>query len=417
MRLIPAIDLDDNVTINELPDISLCIQNFLACFDNLEKLHVGPILANMIMELYKEDVSKSPWKILSVPSRITLLMCANGFLNNMELLKSIPLNIILLEYGHQAEHDYQMPCKMISQVGISCCVCTGTSAWNSLAGCPEAAINNIYHAIQANSYQNLMGLIVADWGGSPHHTSLSFSLPGVVVGVGLAWNPSVHWDYINSRLTELINTHIILDAENVLAQLILELGRIETYLLRASRKQDDHDMSNLPEVQGSILHQLLDDTDNVNLENLSVDSFQKVIRHVKYCQRELQKSKAKCHQNGEIISEIQLATELMLFACRIGKLLISIGRNPNETMGLAVINVGLVNLPPTSRTDLANKLLALIEQYRAVWLSRNLPVGLHASLLLFNNILNKLIPEDVENSRESHFSIDTADVLDYNGSV
>ena len=37
-------------------------------------------------------------------------------------------------------------------------------------------------------------------------------------------------------------------------------------------------------------------------------------------------------------------------------------------------------LPSTFKTDIANKLLALIEQYRAVWLSRYLPGGLQVCL-------------------------------------
>ena len=41
--------------------------------------------------------------------------------------------------------------------------------------------------------------------------------------------------------------------------------------------------------------------------------------------------------------------------CRIGRTLIGVGTNPNSNMGLAVINLGVCNLPPTFRTDIANK--------------------------------------------------------------
>lgn len=56
-----------------------------------------------------------------------------------------------------------------------------------------------------------------------------------------------------------------------------------------------------------------------------------------------------------VIQETLLSADLMLTACRIGRALLTIGVNPNSNMGLAVINLGVQNLPPTFRTDIANK--------------------------------------------------------------
>ena len=63
----------------------------------------------------------------------------------------------------------------------------------SLAGCPEASICNIYRAVQAAQKQGSLGVIIAHWSGSFHLTPHPFSLPGFVVGAGLAWNASTHW--------------------------------------------------------------------------------------------------------------------------------------------------------------------------------------------------------------------------------
>lgn len=56
-----------------------------------------------------------------------------------------------------------------------------------------------------------------------------------------------------------------------------------------------------------------------------------------------------------VVQELQLAADLLLTACRIGRSLVSVGTNPNSNMGLSVINLGISNLPPTFRTDIANK--------------------------------------------------------------
>ena len=40
---------------------------------------------------------------------------------------------------------------------------------------------------------------------------------------------------------------------------------------------------------------------------------------------------------------------------RLGRALVTVGTNPRSNMGMAVVNPGVANLPPTLRTDLANK--------------------------------------------------------------
>ncbi|GBO43264.1 hypothetical protein AVEN_128675-1, partial [Araneus ventricosus] len=128
-----------------------------------------------------------------------------------------------------------------------------------------------------------------------------------------------------------------------------------------------------------------------------------VIRHVRKFELELQKAKPTCFHHGEVVLELRLAMDLLLFACRLSKVMVTTGLNPSSNAcGLAVINVGISNLPPIARTDLANRLLALIEQFRAVWLSRNLPCGLQTSLAMFNSLLTKLIPEN----DDSLYSVD-----------
>jgi len=80
-------------------------------------------------------------------------------------------------------------------------------------------------------------------------------------------------DYLHSSLADLLNMHIFLDSENVIGNIIIELGYAETYALRFCRGQDQSDLSDLPAQEGSTLYKLLTDPNNVNLENLTVDMF------------------------------------------------------------------------------------------------------------------------------------------------
>ena len=44
-------------------------------------------------------------------------------------------------------------------------------------------------------------------------------------------------EYLSSHLPELINKHVFCDNESVLGDVIVELGRAETYLTKCSRGQ------------------------------------------------------------------------------------------------------------------------------------------------------------------------------------
>lgn len=63
----------------------------------------------------------------------------------------------------------------------------------------------------------------------------------------------------------------------------------------------------------------------------------------------------------------------MVFVCcyrRIGRALVMVGRNPGNQAGFAVINLGIANLPATSKTDLANKYVTTQLIYRPAHLSK-----------------------------------------------
>ena len=80
------------------------------------------------------------------------------------------------------------------------------------------------------------------------------------------------------------------------------------------------------------------------------------MRHVRKCQTELNKATPQCPEGPEIIAELQLSADLMMSAARIGRTLVGVGKNPSSGLtGLAVINLGVANLPSVQKTDLANR--------------------------------------------------------------
>ena len=61
----------------------------------------------------------------------------------------------------------------------------------SLAGCPEAAITNIWNAVKQATAHGGLGLIISHWSGLSQVTHHPFIWPGMLTAAGLAWNPDI----------------------------------------------------------------------------------------------------------------------------------------------------------------------------------------------------------------------------------
>ena len=137
--------------------------------------------------------------------------------------------------------------------------------------------------------------------------------------------------------------------------------------------------------------------------------FQIAVQQVKKAQNYL----SKCQPSKEIRvqalkQELHLTAELLILAARIGRSFMSnsgisssslngkLSNGNQDNSQTEGNNVGVAKLPPTFRTDIANKALVLVEQYRALWLSRYEPQGMQSSLLVLSNLLNKFIPEGAQ---------------------
>lgn len=428
LELVPAMDVDSNVSQRHLPQMWPIFQELLATFPSLSYVHVGPRLSSLLVQLENLDSSLSAnetvetdmsevfksysclqelWHILNLNSDATLLLCSNG-LHSKPDLRNVPSNVVLVEYGFQADYDFSEWTEVFRNAGGNVLPSSGTASYNSLAGCPASTYANTRNAVKTALQQNSIGIVVAHWSGSHHLTPHPFAWVGFLIGAGFAWNPASDFDALNlegcevadsahtSRqltLAKLLDIHVFCDSEGKVGNAVLELGRVDTLVLTLSKNQAVTDLKQIPDNRGSTLYRLLTDPDNVTLDNLSADLFGKITKQIKRISHSLYEVNLTSKFASMEIQELQLTADLMLTASRIGRTLIGVGVNPNSNMGLAVINLGVCNLPPTFRTDIANKLLAHIEQYKGAWLQRHLPQGLQSSLLVLTAALHRFVPE------------------------
>ena len=81
-------------------------------------------------------------------------------------------------------------------------------------------------------------------------------------------------EFVNTKIAELINTHILWDAGGTAGQVIVELGRAETYIHKCCHGDEQKEKMRLPSDKGSVVHQLLTHPDQVKLENFTMEQFQ-----------------------------------------------------------------------------------------------------------------------------------------------
>ncbi|XP_053390843.1 uncharacterized protein LOC128553692 [Mercenaria mercenaria] len=359
IELIPVLEVAPSVQYDDLQQMYAVFQDFLTCFSFNEFVSVGPRLSTFLLDVDEDNELNVSDCATMLPVRSDQTIQLYGYplhdLNPNTLSQLHPHYLVFNEYGVQATHNFTEICKPLSKQGMSYLVCPGTSAWNSLAGCPEAAITNVYNAVKCALSDGAIGIMVCNWSGKGHITHLPFCWPGFLMGAGLSWNADCHWEFCLGNLEELLNLHIFRAEKGVIGHAIVELGRAETYLVRCARCQTGDDCSDLPSDNGSLLYQFLLNPDNSIIENLTPEILQRVNRHVRKCQNELKTAELQCTQGASIVAELQHTCDLMLLAVKIGRALVVSGRNPSTQAGCSVVNLGISNLPPTVKTDLANR--------------------------------------------------------------
>jgi len=381
INLVPALDISQICSFDDLSSYTSIFAKILPCFSHQDSIHLGPCLTTTIMSAMAhltpdQVISRLPY-ILSVSCTTTIFLCSNTLQSHPSLLANLPHTIGLIQYGFHAEQPFLPSLTTLSSSGCQQLVCPGTSSWNCLVGRPSNMVANITSAVHAAQSTGSLGVVVADWAGSPAIAHLSTSLPGFALAAGLSWNPDLDEEYVSSYLGEVISHHVLLDCSGNAGKALLDLGRAESCIVSPAPLE-----AGANSLQTTVLLNLMMRPHSVDLEDVSLEQLGLVIQSVRKCLSILQSCREGGGGLGEgMVQEVCLTGELVLLLCRLAR-------------GMITAKVqSVMELQPTFRTDLANKLLSLTEQYRAVWLSRYIPGGLQASLLYLNSLLNLLLPD------------------------
>lgn len=145
-------------------------------------------------------------------------------LNYPELIKELPQDATVLNWGYEDNHPFAEETKKIADSGLNFVVCPGTSSWNSIAGRTKNMLGNIISA-QVNAEKNgADGILLTDWGDRGHIQYPYLSYAGICAA-SIAFYEGAQ-ALTEEKVIAKINEVFFEDKNAPWGELMLELGHL-----------------------------------------------------------------------------------------------------------------------------------------------------------------------------------------------
>lgn len=158
-----------------------------------------------------------------------------------EELENVPKDVIVMDWGYEAEAPFERNCRMLAERGFRFYVCPGTSMWLTFTGRSHNAMMNISLAAEVGKYHGAEGFLLTEWGDGGHGQFPSITYFPLVFGGAMSWNAGTHVcdDHFNYRKEVIEECHTYIDrylyhveSERSLSKLVYRMGNY--YLLEDS---------------------------------------------------------------------------------------------------------------------------------------------------------------------------------------
>ena len=156
----------------------------------------------------------------------TMMIWGDVVSHNPEVLTDIPKNINLLEWAYEDFQSFKDNCQKYQQAGIHYMVCPGTSTWSSFTGRTGNMMHDVENAIDNGKQYGADGMLMTDWGNTPHLQYLAVSYAGFAYAAALSWNDESK-DKID--LAGYLSKAVFKDSAGLMGALVLEAGNYYKY--------------------------------------------------------------------------------------------------------------------------------------------------------------------------------------------
>lgn len=142
--------------------------------------------------------------------------------NHPDLLSEIPKDVVCLNWNYQADVKEE-DTKTIAASGLPQYVCPGVAGWSCLMNDMDRACSNIAKLIGYGRKYGAVGVLNTDWGDYGHVNFFASSMPGMIFGAALSWNPEAPLE--PAAFDQNLSLLEYGDAAGRLAGLLRELAR------------------------------------------------------------------------------------------------------------------------------------------------------------------------------------------------
>ena len=302
----------------------------------VEERGAGRVYMDYLLEIYRQVKSR----------QYTMQFWGDMIVHEPGLISELPKDVILLEWGYEAQHPFNENCARFSRAGLSFYVCPGTSSWNSIAGRTQNALGNLQNAARTGIELGASGYLITDWGDNGHWQPLPVSYLGFAAGAAYSWA----WEANSGMdISRSISLHAFRDPTGSMGQVAYDLGNVYRVLgLELPNSTPLFWILQWP------LEQL------GGYASLEAESLQQILDAIQRTSEMMEKARIERPDRLLITQEYELVIRLLQHACQ---------------------RVRLVSLKDTEdavtlRQVLYEDLQEILGLYTQVWLGRNRPGGL-----------------------------------------
>ncbi len=154
----------------------------------------------------------------------TMMMWGDVVVKYPSLLKELPEDIIILDWGYEGEFPVERHARLLQENGRRFYLCPGTNAWSSYTGMTDNMLTCIKRAVRAANTCGAEGVMLTDWGDGGHLQYLPVSYAPLVYAAALMWKDDEVTEELLSRALDLF---VFEDKAGVMGQACLDAGRYE----------------------------------------------------------------------------------------------------------------------------------------------------------------------------------------------
>ena len=152
-----------------------------------------------------------------------------------DLLSELPGDVVCLNWEYSGEPD-ENKVRTVYHSGIKQYLCPGVSGWNLLMNDMDNAFSNIEKIAQYGKKYSAIGILNTDWGDYGHINLFANSMPGMIYGAYLSWNPEVV-NSISGSDIDITEKYSVIDERISLLEYQDQQGKIVSLLRKLAKQQ------------------------------------------------------------------------------------------------------------------------------------------------------------------------------------